>query len=142
MAEFVLLDASVSIGPADGALVDLSDHCRSVTIDYSAETPESTAMGDLNKNRLPGLLDWKIDVEFNQDYDAANVDATLFPLVGAAVDVDICATSDVAAPTTPHFTGTGIISAYNPLGGKVGDTNTTKVTIVAGTTVLTRDVGA
>jgi len=140
VSEFVLLDASCEIGPAGGALVDLSDHCRSVTIDYSAETPESTAMGDTSKNRLPGLLDWKIDVEFNQDYAAANVDATLFPLVGAAVDVDICATSAVAGATNPHYTGTGIISTYNPLAGKVGDVNTTKVTIVAGTTVLTRVV--
>jgi hypothetical protein len=138
MAEFVLLDATVEIGASGGALVDLSDHVRSVTIDYSAESPEKTAMGDTTKTRLPGLLDWKIDVEFNQDYAAANVDATLFSLVGAAVDVDICATSDVAAPTTPHFTGSGIITTYNPLGGKVGDTNTTKVTIVGGTTVLSR----
>ena len=139
MAEFVLTDATVEIGATGGALTDLSDHCRSVTIDYSAETPDSTAMGDTAKERLPGLLDWKMDFEFNQDYAALSVDATLFSLVGAAVDVDVCATSDVASPTTPHFTGSGVISAYNPLGGKVGDTAVTKVSVV-GSGVLTRAV--
>ena len=136
--EIVLKDATFEIGATGGSLVDLSDHVRQITIDYSAETPESTAMGDTTKNRLPGLLDWKMEVEFNQDYAAANVDSTLFALVGAAVDVDACATSDAASPTTPHYTGTGIVSAYNPLSGKVGDVNVTKVSIVAASTVLTR----
>ena len=139
MSEFTLMSASVEIGPAGGALVDLSNHVRSVTIDYSAETPDKTAMGDTTKTRLPGLLDWKVDVEFNQDYAAANVDATIFPVVGAAVDLDICATSAVASATNPHFTGSGVVSSYNPLGGKVGDTATTKVTIV-GSGILTRGV--
>lgn len=138
--EIVLTDATFSIGASGGALVDLSDHVRHVTIDYSAETPEKTAMGDLNKTRLPGLLDWKMDVELNQDYDSAKTDATLFALVGALVDVDVCATSDNASPTTPHYTGTGIVSSYNPLSGKVGDVNVTKVNIVAASTVLTRAV--
>ena len=142
MAELVFTDGTIEIGPAGGALVDLSDHMRSGTVDYSAETPEKIAMGAGTKTRLGGLLDWKIDLEFNQDYGAASVDATLFDLVGTSVDVDICATAEVASATNPHFTGTGIISSYNPLGGKVGDVMVTKVTIVAGSTVLTRDVGA
>ena len=141
MASFVLLDASVQICAAGGALVDLSDHVRSVTVDYSAETPESTAMGGTGtKSRLPGLKDWKIDVEFNQDYAAANVGLTLFPLLGASVDIDVCATAAAAGPTNPHYTGTGILTKYNPLSGKVGDVNTTKCEIVAGTTILTQVV--
>jgi len=140
MAEFVLKDATFTICAAGGSLVDLSDHVRQITIDYSAETPESTAMGATTKARLPGLLDWKMDVEFNQDYAATEVDVTVFPLVGASVDVDACATSDAASATTPHYTGTGIVTAYNPLSGKVGDVNVTKISIVAGSTVLTRAV--
>lgn len=142
MSELVITDGTFTICAAGGSPVDLSDHTRQITIDYSAETPECTAMGDTTKQRLPGLLDWKMDIELNQDYAAANVDATIFPLVGASVDVDVCATSDAASATTPHYTGTGIVASYNPLSGKVGDVNITKVSIVAGTTVLTRDVGA
>ena len=137
MASFVLVDASVTICAAGGSPVDLSDHCKSVTVDYSAESPECTAMGGTGtKQRLPGLKDWKIDVEFNQDYAAANVGLTLFPLLGALVDIDVCATSEVASATNPHYIGTGILTKYNPLSGKVGDVNITKCEVVAASTIL------
>lgn len=134
MAEFVLMDASVSINA-----VDLSDHVRSVTIDYSAETPESTAMGDTVKERLGGLLDWKVDIEFNQDFAALKVDATLFPLVGVSTALIIKPDSGAISATNPAFTGNGILNSYNPVAGKVGDVATTKATFM-GTGVLTRDV--
>lgn len=134
MAEFVFTDAFVEINT-----VDLSDHVRSVTIDYSAETPDSTAMGDTAKERLPGLLDWKVDVEFNQDFAAAEVDATLFDLVGAAAfAIAIRPTSDAVGATNPSFEGNCLLASYNPLTGKVGDTATTKASFV-GVGTLSRE---
>jgi hypothetical protein len=50
MASFVLTNAYVKINS-----VDLSDHVRSVKINYSAETPDNTAMGATTHSRLPGL---------------------------------------------------------------------------------------
>lgn len=136
MSAFTLVNAYCMINN-----VDLSDHVKSVTIDYSAETPECTAMGaGTTKQRLPGLLDWKIDVEFNQDYASGKVHATLWPLVGTLTTIIIQAVAGAESATNPKFTGTGIISKYNPLSGKVGDVNTTKVEMVAGSTPLTLDV--
>jgi len=133
MAEYVLTDASVTINT-----VDLSDHVRQVTIDYSAETPESTAMGDTVKAKLPGLTDFKIELEFNQDYDSAKVNATLFPLAGAAAfAIAIRPDSAVVGADNPEFQGDVLLSSYNPLGGKVGEVATTKATFV-GDGVLTR----
>jgi hypothetical protein len=134
MAKFVLKNASVSINS-----VDLSDHVSSVSIDYSAETPESTCMGDTSKTRLPGLLDWKMEIEFRQDFASAKVDATLFPLVGAAAFAVIVKPDAGAIPSTnPAFTGNALLASYNPVAGKVGDIATTKASLV-GTGVLDRD---
>jgi len=100
MSAFVLTNAYVMINN-----VDLSDHVRSVTIDYSAETPESTAMGVATKQRLPGLLDWKADIEFNQDYASGKVHATLFTLVGVSTTIIVQAVAGAESATNPKLPG-------------------------------------
>ena len=131
MAAFVLTDAFVSING-----VDLSDHVRSVTLDYKAELQDDTAMGDTTRSKLGGLKDWSVQIEFNNDFAASNVDATLFPLVGSTFTVilrPIKAT--VVGTTNPNYTGTGILESYPPLGGGVGDMATTSVSIQAAGTL-------
>ena len=124
MASFVFTDARVVI---DGN--NMSDHVRQVTVNYSAELQDSTAMGDDTRERLGGLKDWSIDVEFNQDFAASQVDATLFPLVGTTFTVAVRPTSGAISATNPEYTGTGILESYPPLGGGVGDLATTSITI-------------
>ncbi|KKK92871.1 hypothetical protein LCGC14_2698550, partial [marine sediment metagenome] len=52
MAKFALTDAVVILGGRN-----LSGSLNSVGLEYSADTPDSTAMGDGTRTRLPGLLD-------------------------------------------------------------------------------------
>lgn len=132
MAEFVFTDASVVINA-----VDLSDHVRQVTLNYSAELQDDTAMGDDTRSRIGGLKDWSMELEFNQDFAAAEVDVTLFPLVGSTFTVTLKPTSAAVSATNPSYSGTGILESYPPLGGSVGDLATTSVTIQAAGT-LTR----
>lgn len=134
MASFVLSNASVLVGD-----VDLSDHVRSVAIDYSAETPEITAMGDFTKMHLGGLLDWKADIEFNQDYAGGEVHATLYPVLGTVVTLIIQPVAGTEGATNPKFVGSAILTKYNPLTGKVGDVATTKAEFV-GTGTLALDI--
>lgn len=118
--------------------VDLSDHVRQVTINYSAEMLEKTAMGDNGKTRVAGLLDFSVDVEFNQDYASGKVDATLFPLVGAAAfPIAINPTNAAVSPTNPTFSGNVLLETYPPLGGNVGALLTTTAKF-SGDGVLTR----
>lgn len=124
MATLVLTDAFVDI---DGT--DLSSAVRSVTVNYSAELQDETAMGDDTRVRLGGLKDWSMDIEFNQDFAAASVDATLFPLVGTTFTVEVRPTSAARSATNPGYTGTGILESYPPLGNSVGDVATASVTI-------------
>jgi len=130
MAQFVLTDASVTLNS-----VDLSDHVKSVTINYSADMQEDTAMGDDTHTMLGGLKNWSVDLEFNQDFAASEVDATLFPLVGSTFAVSILPTSASVSATNPNFNGTGILESYPPLGGSVGDLATTSITINAAGTL-------
>ena len=117
MAEIILDDVSVTINA-----VDLSDHVKSIKINYSAESHGVTAMGDDTRNKLPGLKDWNVDIEFNQDYAASEVDATLFSLVGASsFTVTFKPTSGAVSATNPSFSGSALLTDYDPISGTVGE---------------------
>ena len=124
MAKFVFTDASLVINS-----VDLSDHVKSVTLNYEAELQDDTCMGDDTRTNLGGLKNWSIDVEFSQDYAASEVDATLFGIVGTAVTCVLKPTSGAVSSNNPSYTGSGIIGSYSPLGNSVGDLATAPVTI-------------
>jgi len=125
MAKFVLKDAFVSLNA-----VDLSSHVESITINYGAETPERTSMSENARTRLPGLIDWSVDLSFRQDFGANLIDATLFSLVGAAAfGVIFRPTSAAKGATNPEFTGNALLGSYNPIVGTVGDTAGAPVTL-------------
>ncbi len=81
MAKFVFKDAVVMF---DGR--NISGELSSVSLEYNAETPERTVMGDGTKTRLPGVLD--IVASHNGWWDAVSaadsLDADLFAKIGAA----------------------------------------------------------
>lgn len=122
MASFVLKNAYLLLNA-----VDLSDHVRSITVNYSAEIQDKTAMSNVSRARLSGLKDWSLDIEFLQDYAAAKVDATVFPIVGTQVAVEVRADAGAVSATNPKYTGNGIIESYSPIAGAVGDTAMTPV---------------
>lgn len=125
MAEFVLKDAHVTINS-----VDLSDHVRQVTIQHGADLPDRTAMGDDSRRRLPGLKDWSATVEFNQDFDASKVDATLNGLVGAAsFAVAFRPTSGATSATNPQYSGSALLESYPILSGAIGDAAVVSITL-------------
>lgn len=132
MAKIILDDAFFSAGA-----VDLSDHVRSLTLNTKCDIVDSTCMSDDYKGKLASYVDWSVTVEFAQDYAAANVDATLFPLVGTSVALVIRPTSAAKGATNPEYTGNGLLTAYSPIDGKVSDLNVTKVTF-EGTGALSR----
>jgi len=135
MAEYVILDASITVNA-----VDLSDHCKSVTLSYDADMVDSTSMSATqSRDFLPGLTNWNISVEFGQDYATSKVDATLFPLIGAAAFECIVIADGTAgvSATNPSFTGNTLLQNYQPVQGSVGDHATTTITL-QGTGAITR----
>ena len=133
MASLVLTNAFLSVNA-----VDLSDHIESIKINYKADTPENTAMAVTSKSRIAGLKEWDIDVTFNQDYATSKVDATLFPLVGAAAFAIIARPdAGVQSTTNPTFAGNALLASYEPVSGKVGDVAKAPIKLI-GTGTLTR----
>jgi hypothetical protein len=127
MAHLVFTDAFVSING-----VDLSDDVESVQLEYKSELQDDTNMGHTTRKRLGGLKDWSLQVNFRQDFAAAQVDATLFSLVGSTFTVIVRPVKGtVVGATNPNYTGTGILESYRPIGDGVGSVATAPVTIQA-----------
>jgi hypothetical protein len=125
MAKLVLTNAMVLVNA-----VDLSDHIRSVTVNYSADEVDSTTMSQASKSRLGGLKDWSMDITFAQDFALSSVDATLFPLVGNTFAVEVRPTNAARSTTNPAYTGTGLLGSYSIMGQQVGALNEAPVKIV------------
>ena len=123
MAELVLTDAFISI-----AGNDLSDHFTSVTIETSSELQTATAFGDEWMTRIGGLKDWSVSADFNQDFAAGQLDATLWPLLGANVPVVI---RPVTSPGQPQYAGNAILASYPPLGNSVGELAVGSISLMA-----------
>lgn len=133
MANLVLTNPYISIG---GNV--LNTYATGLTIDYSVDTPDDTAFGDTTKSVMAGgMKDWSIKVDFNQDFAAGLLDAILWPLVGTACAFEIRTDTAVVGTSNPKYTGTGILSGYSPISGKVGDKATISVTLKPGGTTPT-----
>jgi len=138
MARIVLTDVGVLINN-----VDLSDHIAAVTISQNFDEVQTTAFGDGGRTRVAGLEDSSITLSFHQDFSAADVDATIAPLIGGTATFNIgpFGTAVAASGTAPRYSGTVLLTEWTPLNGSIGDLSTASVTWpVSG--VVARGTGA
>lgn len=122
MAKFVATDYDITIGSTD-----LSASIAALTLDITAEEQDVTAFGNTYRARIAGLKDGSISLDFHQDFGAGAVDATLFPLLGSAVAFVIKPTSGTVSATNPTYSGTAIVTQYQPFASSVGDLATLSV---------------
>ena len=123
MAKIVLTDAKVTINS-----VVLSDHISSITIDTKDDIVETTAFGSSAKTRVAGLQDNSVTLDFMQDFASANVEATIYPLIGTATTIVVQPTSSAASTTNPTYTFSALVSEWSPLKGTIGSLATASVT--------------
>ena len=123
MAKIVLTDAKVTINS-----VNLSDHISSITLETKDDIVETTAFGSTAKTRVAGLVDNSVTLDFMQDFAAANVEATIYPLIGTATTIVVQPTSSAVGTTNPTYTFSAIISEWSPLKGGIGQLATASVT--------------
>lgn len=129
MAVLVLTDASITINS-----VALSDHANSVTLNYEKDSVEVTSFGMTGHKFTGGLQNNSLDIELMQDFAAANVEATLFPLVGTQTTVVIKPTSGAVSATNPSYTLTDtFLTGHTPVNGAVGELATTSISFTGGT---------
>jgi len=134
MSLLVFTDCFLSIGGTD-----YSANVQSVTLNYSAEMLDDTAMGDTARSNAGGMKVWNMDVTFHNDYTDNGIDEILFGLVGVTAALILRPVkSTVVGAGNPNFTGTGILEGL-PQGGGVGALDTKSVSFKSAGT-LTRAV--
>lgn len=131
MAKQILRDVTVSVGG-----VALGTSVKSVEISLSADAKETTAFGDGWVQRVAGLKDGSIKIDFLQDYAASSVEATLFPLFGTLSTVVIVPNSGTVSATNPSYTAVCLVNQIMPVSGAVGDVATQSVTWPTSGTVV------
>lgn len=109
---------------------NLSASLQSATLDLSSDELETTAFGGGWRTRVAGLKSGSVTLNFFQDFGAAAVDATLYPLfaAGSYATVVISPTSTAVSATNPAYTAICLVSQYQPYSASVGDIATLSVT--------------
>ena len=131
MAKQIIKDAQVTVGG-----VSLGTSVKSVEISLTADAKETTAFGDGWTQRIAGLKDGSIKIDFMQDYAASSVEATLFPLFGTLATVVIVPNSGTVSATNPSYTAVCLVNQLSPVAGAVGDVATQSVTWPTSGTVV------
>ena len=133
MAVLVLTDADITVNG-----VVLSDRANSVTLNYEIDSIETTAFGSVGHKFTGGLQNNSCDIEFMQDFAAAEVEATIFPLVGTTTTVTVRGTSGATSATNPLYTLSGtFLAAHTPVAAAVGELAMTSLSFTGGTLVKT-----
>jgi len=133
VAKFVATNYNIKINGAD-----FSSAIAAVTFDISAAEQETTAFGNTFVQRIAGLKDASVSLDFHQDFGATSVDATLFPLLGSAATVTVIPNGTAVSATNPSYTGVFLITEYSPFASSVGDLATLSVTFPIAEGVITR----
>lgn len=124
MGKIVFSNAYFAIDSTAATQVDLSDHVRSLTLNFSNAEVDATCMTAEGLQRLKGLQDWSMDVEFVQDFAASKVNAVIFRKMNSTapqVTVSFRPTTAAAGAANPEYRGEGIVFEYIPVSGSVGD---------------------
>lgn len=132
MAQVVLTNADITVNG-----VVLSNRSNNVELNYEVESVEVTAFGG-NRSFVGGLQNNTITIDFMQDFVAANVEATIFPLVGQQTTVTVRPSAAATSATNPLYTVTGTyLASHTPVSGAVGELAMTSLTFTGGTLVKT-----
>jgi len=123
MAIFANTDAYVSVNS-----VDLSDHVVSVSWNETTDTVETVAMGDTAVQLKPTFSRGSISLEFQQDFAASNVYATLLAAKGTSITVAYRPTSAAASATNPERDTKFIVTEVPIIDGSIGEIATVSVT--------------
>jgi hypothetical protein len=142
MSKYIIKDAVISINS-----VDLSDRVAEVTINMNADDVDVSTMGTGVHEHLGGLRNDSFVVKFLQDFAAAKVDATLFPLLATADSqptFPVAVQPFVGSPsaTNPEYScAEGILLDYQPMQGAVGARSEVDVTFFANDSIVRDPTG-
>jgi len=122
MAVFVATDFKTTLNGTD-----ISTWLTQTEMQFEVNDVETTTFGSTWRSRVAGLKTGTVNLQFNQDFAAAKVDATIYPLLGSIGTVVISPLSTAVSATNPSYTAFVLINAYG-VSGQIGDLSTVSVT--------------
>ena len=127
MAKFVGKNTRVKVGD-----VDLTSSIASVTLNQTVNEIESTGFGSAAVQRIAGLQDASVTIDFHQDYASGSVAETVGSVFGGTAEIKILAgtalAQSTASATAPLYTVTVLCSQQDLVNSQVGDISTFSVT--------------
>lgn len=131
MPKFVAIDYKTTINGTD-----FSSSIAQVNLELSSDEVETTAFGSTFRTRVGGLKTGTLQLDFNQDFGASSIDATLFPLLNTLATVVMTPTSGTVSATNPSYTAVCLVNSYSPFASSVGDLATLSVSWPTSGTVV------
>jgi hypothetical protein len=110
--------------------VDLSSFVSNVSLSSSADAIEVTSFSSAGaRERVSGLKDNSVTIDFMQDFAASAVEQTIYPLIGSpAIAFEILPNGTAVGTANPRYTGNLIVTDWTPVAGAVGELLTASVT--------------
>ena len=133
MAKFVAKDNKITINGTD-----FSANLAAVSFEISADEQEVTAFGNQFRQRISGLKDASVSLDFHQDFGATAVDDTLFPLLGSEATVVVTPTSGTVSATNPAYSAVFLVTEYSPHASSVGDLASFSISLPLASGTVTR----
>jgi len=127
MAKFVGKNTKVKVGGSD-----LTASIASVTLNQTVNEVESTGFGSAAIERIAGLQDASVTIDFHSDYASGGVNEVVGSVFGGTAAIKILAgtslTQATASATAPMYEVTVLCSQQDLVNSQVGDISTFSVT--------------
>jgi hypothetical protein len=124
--------ASVKIGA-----IDITDHVTSATLTQSADELEITSLGDSARKYVAGLQTGTLDLEFLNDFAAANVCATLQSAIYTTVTAKLVpGPGTTISATNPLYTVSILINNLTPIAGAAGEMSSSSLSFTCNSTIV------
>jgi hypothetical protein len=109
--------------------IDLSSYVASVNLTSNAAEVATTNFASGGAvERTGGLKDNSLQISFMQDFAAAAVEATVYPLIGGTAAFEVIPNGTAVTSTNPKYSGTVLVTSWSPVAGAVGELLTADVT--------------
>ena len=129
--------ASVKIGA-----IDITDHVTSATLTQSADELEITSLGDSSRKYVAGLQTGTLDLEFLNDFAAANVCATLQTALYTTVVAKLVpGPGTTISATNPLYTVSILVNNLTPIAGAAGEMSTSSLSFTCNSTIVQTTTG-
>lgn len=124
MTAFSMTDCYIAINSGN-----VSQYVKSVTVHVEANELDSTDFADSGWTvPITGMKSGSIQLTFNQDVAASQIDSIMWPLLWSTTSFEIRPSSSGVSASNPKFTGSMLVKEWTPLTGSVGDLAEVSVT--------------